>query len=67
MLRIENNRRIVRGLRLLRPFSARMISMKTAYHFANTLDLQPSRCGLRMRAYAFNGKPGGEHARRLHT
>ncbi|MEL1265354.1 hypothetical protein [Pseudoxanthomonas putridarboris] len=67
VLRIENNRRIVRGLRPLRPFFTRTISMKPAYHFAHMLDLQPSRCGLRVRAYAFVAKHGGEPARRLDT
>ncbi|WP_277399923.1 hypothetical protein [Pseudoxanthomonas sp. LH2527] len=41
--------------------------MKPAYDIANTLDLQPSRCGLRVHAYAFAAKPGSESARRLDT
>ncbi|WP_255527990.1 hypothetical protein [Pseudoxanthomonas sp. PXM02] len=41
--------------------------MKPAYDTANTLDLQPSRCGLRVRAYAFDAKHGNESARHLDT
>jgi hypothetical protein len=41
--------------------------MKPAHSIANTLDLQPSRCGLRVRAYAFDANPGNESARHLAT
>ncbi len=37
--------------------------MKPAMHIANMLDLQPARCGLRMRAHAFDAHPGSESAR----
>jgi hypothetical protein len=48
-------------------FFTRLISMKPAYHSANSLDLQPSRCGVRVRAYAPAAKPGSESARRMDT
>jgi len=39
--------------------------MKPACAIANTLDLQPARCGLRVRAHAFAAEPGSESARHL--
>lgn len=41
--------------------------MKPAYDVATTLDLQPSRCGLRVHAYAFAADAGGKAARRIDT
>lgn len=65
VLRIANKRRIVRARRPRgRFFSHRILPMKPAYSFDSKPALQPSRCGLALRA---NGSDlrGTEHARHL--
>ena len=48
-------------------FFTTLIVMKPTCHANDMLDLQPSRCGLRVRAYAFDTKPGNEAVRHLDT
>ncbi len=65
VLRIANKRRIVRARRPTWPFfSNRFLPMKPAYSFDSKPALQPSRCGLVLRAKGCDLR-GTERARHL--